>query len=974
MKTGYLFLCLVFLTSGITAQNPDTLKAFRQLENGHRYYRDLRNFDSAAFYYQKAGLLFRSSGFSERYAYCLIREGLSAYRQNQLNKALNIFQNSLVIYDSLYPANHLELAAPYSRIGSVYSQLGNYHQALDYFKRSLALRLEFQGADHLQTGIAYYNVGTSFMYYGEYQNAMQAYQNALRIYLDQHGESHRRISSLYVNMGILYDKSGEPEKALEYYDKSTQIDKELYGEEYFLLAYNYYNMAIAHINLDQPQLAEELYGLTIVLSQRHNIYHLQATSHYGLGNIEKSKGRLLEAEELYHQAIALFIKHFGEDHPGINHSLRALADLWRQKGAYTRSQEYLQQTLGLLNRNYGTTHPFIALTYRQLAELYQEQGRFAEAMDQMDLAFKALSKKVGDEVPKSYEDYLDQGIFMDLLKTQSAILQDRYYQGGKHLKDLQLALQSYQEAVKIIDGVRRGYILDDSKLFLQEQAFDTYEQAIACAVDLYNISPDQKYLAMVHGFIEKSKATVLAETLQGNKLQNIQGIPDELLEQEVGLKQLISYVESSLGSAEGKVLDSLENHLFVLKRSYDTLAQHLARKYPKYYDLKYQVGVADPFVIQQQLPKGTAVLNYFLGDTQWYVFAISKEKINIHVIDSTTIPKLRLHDFRHEVINTDVDYPIILSSLLCSELVTIPLEGREDINKLIVVPHGALGHIPFDAFLTGSENTDMGSLPYLVYKYATSYTPSLTMLQLANSAGKQPKNYRGFAPSYGGSRAENLPTLKGSLEEVDFASSLFQGQVFLDNEATETVFKVHRSGAKIIHLAMHALIDDGDPMNSRLVFAPDTSGVDDGNLYAHEIYDLDLPSELAVLSACNTGYGEIARGEGIMNLSRAFQYAGSPNIVMSLWQAKDQASSAIMAYFFENIKLGLAKDEALQKAKLEYLAQADPFKSHPSQWATYVFVGNTTPLEFVDNRWKWAAFSGSFLVFIVWYLVRKRRS
>ena len=567
MKTGYLILLLSIILGEVTAQSADTLEANQNLESGHKQYRELRNYDSAAFYYREAGLMFREAQFPERYAFCLIREGLCKYRQNALQEALGLFKNSLDIYESLYPEDHLALAVPYARMGSVYSQMGNYHQALDYFKRTLYLRQFFQGEDHLQTGIAYYNLGTALMYYGEYQNGMQAYQNALRIYLAEYGESHRRLSSLYVNMGILYDKRGESEKALEYYEKSSKIDRELYGEQHFLLAYNYYNMAIAYINSDQPEQAEQLYHQTIELSEPNNIYHLLANAHYGLGNLSKSEGDLSKAESLYLEAIKIFVENFGADHPGINHTYRALAALWEERGSYQRAREYLQQSLDLLQRNYGASHPFIAITYQQLAKLETEQDHFQLALEELDRGFRALSKGNGEL--GAPEDYTDRRIFMDLLQTRSSILQEKYHRGGRQVEDLQEALRSFQKAVSIIDEVRRGYILDDSKLFLQQEALVTYEKAIECAVELYQNTRDTIYLDHIHEFIEKSKATVLAEALQGNTLKKIQGVPDSLLKQEVALKQLINYVESSLSGSAGTILDSLENQLFVLKRAWN---------------------------------------------------------------------------------------------------------------------------------------------------------------------------------------------------------------------------------------------------------------------------------------------------------------------------------------------------------------------------------------------------------------------
>ena len=204
--------------------------------------------------------------------------------------------------------------------------------------------------------------------------------------------------------------------------------------------------------------------------------------------------------------------------------------------------------------------------------------------------------------------------------------------------------------------------------------------------------------------------------------------------------------------------------------------------------------------------------------------------------------------------------------------------------------------------------------------------------------------YVGFAPSYDSTinqlaMRESIAPLKGARTEVERAGDMFKGTQYLGQQATEHEFKHESSSSSILHLAMHALVDDEDPMRSRLLFTLDTDTLEDGSLNAYEIYQLQLDAELAVLSACNTGTGKIKKGEGVMSLSRAFMYAGCPNIVMSLWQVPDQPSSQIMHTFFENLKKGLPKDESLREAKIKFLSTADPFQSHPANWAAFVLTG-----------------------------------
>lgn len=940
--------------------------AFRDLNQGHKYHREDRNYDSAYFYYRRAAAQYQRANQQEQYAYCLLRSAFSAHRGQKYSLAQTHYQQSLDVYESLYPEDNLKLANPSMGLGSLYAVTGNYYQALIYTTRSLNLKREFLGEDHIDTGVNYYNAGTAYMNYGEYESAMDAYQKALKVYLNHYQEDNQRVSSLYVNMGILYDKRGEPEKALEYYQRSTSIDQRLYGDDFYLLAYNYYNMAISYFNIDSTELAEQHYHKAIALSKLNNLQELHANGLYGLGNIAAGNGQSDQAMQFYQQAIELFMESFGEDFPGINHTYRAVAELYTDRGAYQRAHEYLQITLDLLVRNFDQKHPFLAATHKQISLVYTAQGRYNEALQAIERGYQTLSKNGTNELEISTDNYLDHNILLDLVRQHGAVLEEKYSQ-SHDLSDLELALSTLERATEFIDQIRRGFMLDQSKLLIQQQAMITYEQAINIAFELYQLTADNRYLDKVFSFMEKSKATLLSESLQGNSLKHIQGIPDSLLTREQDLKKMISFTEGLTFNNEYDK-DSLDNQLFMLRRSYDALSELIADKYPKYYNLKYQVRVRELNEVQDNLDPTEAILSYFIGSNTWFVLGITNKQAVIHKIDSTAIQELDIIAFRSMVSNPAGSWDNQVSFRLYGELVAGTLARLEpSIKKLIVVPVGALSHIPFGAMTTATRMRKDGKLPFLIHDYSITYTPSITLMSLTSGDSFPGPRYRGFAPvDYQG----ELTSLVGSYNEVVRANELFGGETFLHQEATENNFKKSGS-ARILHLAMHAQIDDREPMRSKLIFSNELDSIEDGNLYASEIYNLNLYSNLTVLSSCNTGYGKLIKGEGVMNLSRAFQYAGSPAIVMSLWQATDASTSAIMHKFFKNLKSGISKDESLRLAKIDYLSNADPLKSHPAHWAAFVLLGDSRPLPLNGFSWKWLIAGGVLLMVVIIRFVYK---
>ena len=312
-------------------------------------------------------------------------------------------------------------------------------------------------------------------------------------------------------------------------------------------------------------------------------------------------------------------------------------------------------------------------------------------------------------------------------------------------------------------------------------------------------------------------------------------------------------------------------------------------------------------------------------------------------------------------------------------------------EQLIIIPDGLLGYLPFDVLLTekiAPTRVDYQSLPYLVKQLPVSYEYSATLLTTPTPPSDEvPYAYLGFAPSYpeaplaesrevrttlDGKRL-GLGQLRHNREEIAFAAQLFRGQTFVNEAATEAQFKQYAPQSRVLHLSMHAYANNENDNFSGLIFTQPLDTVpEDGFLHANELYNLSLHSELAVLSACETGIGTLAPGEGIMSLGRAFKYAGCPNVTMSLWNADDQSTSQIMQHFFTHLHDGAPKDQALREAKLNYLNEARSAQAHPYYWAAFVQVGDSDPLS-SDNRflqWWWIAVGGVTLLILMALVIR----
>jgi CHAT domain-containing protein len=318
-----------------------------------------------------------------------------------------------------------------------------------------------------------------------------------------------------------------------------------------------------------------------------------------------------------------------------------------------------------------------------------------------------------------------------------------------------------------------------------------------------------------------------------------------------------------------------------------------------------------------------------------------------------------------------------------------PVSSHLNQPNLIIIPDGQLGYLPFHLLLTGDEGTNYRDLPYLLRDYSIRYEYAASLLLQDWDRPKPKHTYAGFAPEYQGDELtykrsaedslllsslydedllrEGLSPLQSNQEEVAFAAEALKGIHYEGSEALESSFKAVAPRSRVLHLAMHALTNDKDPIYSQLIFSREPDTLEDGKLHAYELYNMNLDADLAVLSACETGAGKVQSGEGVMSLSHAFKYAGCPNIVMSLWQAHDRSTSELVKTFFRQLQKGEGKADALRHASLSFLESADERYTHPFYWGGMVVVGDNEP---IGRRMPWLGILGVIAVLgsaVYWY-------
>jgi len=844
----------------------------------------------------------------------------------------------------------------------------------------------------------YYSLAILYLETGDYNKCIENFNKAEEILLKARDEYKYLLGAIYLNMGSFFQSYGDYFKAYFYFNESIKIAKGLkYRNE------NSYSDAI--FGKAQTYYYQKKYQLSIELSKSY----LKEKKSINESQFERLIGSCLLNLGDYSQAISVLEKSLMgsiNQHERHSEALLITAKAYLKAGNLQKSEDYLKKSLPLLKEYKTERDPWNIYYYDLLGQLYIakaeanssigiRQNLLGEALKVVDqaLLLNSNSEKVGIPYLDCDGDFITptqvQDIFISRAKVLNSIADNYYKMGEIQLSKqyLELSMQTWEATVKFLNDFRVSFLEEESKLSLNESQVDVYTEGFLVARKLYHSTGLQTYFKKMLFFSESGKSSTFMASLNAVQAQNFGGLPDTLLryEKELNmqlstLKQLI-FNEKSGSVSDSTLLRGWENNLFNLQKQHDELVFRFERDYPSYYAFKYNQKVVTTSEIQTKLNWNQALIEYFVDEP---VSKTDSGTINVllftsmgHSVRTTkisyeyvkTLQNMLDHLSNHNVGDTNLsDFKEFTSSAsyLYSVLVQ-PLEIENRITSLIIIPDGKLAYLPFDALLSSKPDTTRISFStpdYLVRRFNMVYSYSATLhFDYFKSKKRSDRNILAFAPEYPGGDVDInqaayrkrysvraiLRPLPGARDEVDHLSTYNKCKAYTGREATETVFKREAAGYDILHLAMHTIMNDSIPMFSKLVFSSSADTVNDGYLNTQEIYNMQLNARLAVLSACNTGSGQMRTGEGVMSMARAFLYAGCPSIVMTLWEVEDRSSAKLMLNFYRYLFKGYSKPEALQKAKLDHLANADPLKAHPYFWMGYIVVGDPTPLKYQNG-------------------------
>lgn len=818
------------------------------------------------------------------------------YAQGEYTKARELFVQALAIAESAQTPDYGEIAAGLSNLGEVYRQQGQYAKAASILSRAISINDKAFGPDHPQTGVILNNLGLLYLSQGNHDQAEPLLTRALAITEKANPDSYYTISTLN-NLASLHTIQGQYNQAQQLFSRALAATTKTYGPSH-------------------PDTAFILKNL---------------------GWIYQEQGQYSQAEQVLHRALKITEKTLGIDHPDAASILNGLAEILYFHGKYAEAESLVRQSLAILENILGSNHPAVAKSLNNLALLLGEQGEHSSALTLLDRHRKARTTWYLRELP--------------LLPDRSRRAQMRTFEGLKH------------NATDYIYGLIASY---------PPAALHALETRLNRQGLLHDIEKRQALLINAPG-VDRIKVDQLQAMTQ--QLASVTLPADRRAEVSKQWDQLQAEIYRQIPELELQPVTTAE----------------VARALPADGALvefqRYQ-----PF--EGRKPKGQR-----WGDAQYIALVLNPDA---RVASVPLGPAAAIDAAVNKGLNATAD-GLSDSDAIWAELsakVLKPLLPHlTGSRQWFLSPDGELNRVPFAALpapqqpgtrlaqivqlrllTTGRELVKLQQPTPTGSGSLVMANPTYDRLGAKPAQKSKPAEVTAVAQQRSAELGSNQwKQLPASEREGQKVAKLLGTGLISGSSATTKALQRHQ-GPRVLHVATHGFfvtdqetkptepmraIQEGSPLlislrqedpmlRSGLVFAganqPDLDPNDDGYLTAAEAVNLKLKgTELVVLSACSTGQGEVRTGEGVYGLQRSLTVAGARSTLLSLWKVDDAATAEFMGRFYQRLKAGEGRSDALAAVQEEFRSGEVQSTNginwkEPYYWAAWQLVGDWRPI------------------------------
>ena len=898
--------------------------------------------------------------------------------QGQYAAAEALGRRSLAINERVHGPDHLDVARSLDGLAGVIQNSGQYAAAESLSRRSLAIREKVLGPDHPDIATSINHLASALTYQGQYIAAEPLYRRSLAVTEKTHGPNHLSLSITITNLGLLLSEQGQYAAAEALLRRSLDIKEKNLRPDHPAVGRGVNDLAGVLSQQGQYTTAEQLYRRSLaILEKALGLDHPDvATIIKNLGNVLSDQGKYAAAEPLYRRSLAINSRALGPNHAAVASSIDALASVLRLKGQYSASELLYRRSLAIYEKALGPNHPFFAGSLANLAALLAVQGQYIAAEPLVRRSLAINERALAPDHPRLTTDIENLALVLceqGLYKVAMPILQRSIGSSTNWL-------------------VRELPLLPDQSRSAQLRRLGKSWEWVFGLIDRH--SPAAK-LALE---IRLNRQGLLSEVEQRQALLlNAPGVDRVKVEQLQALTQQLASVSLSA------------DRRTAVREQRDKLQAEIYRQIP---DLQLQL--VNTSAVAKVLPADGALVEFqryrpFDGrkpqGQRWgadhYIALVLKPNGSISSV--ALGPAAAIDAQVHKALKVSADGLSDAEAIwaqLSTQVLKPLLPQLTDSRQWFLSPDGELNRVPFAALPAPQQmGTPLAQAVQLrllttgreLVRLQQPAPPGGEALVMANPNYDRPSTKKPPAarPDAVATVVQRRSAELGSNQWQPLFASEREGQKVANllgtgltggAAATTTVLQ-RRQGPRVLHIATHGFfvadketkptealraIQEGSPLlrslrqedpqlRSGLVFAganqPDLDPNDDGYLTAAEAVTLNLKgTELVVLSACSTGQGEVRTGEGVYGLQRSLTVAGARSTLLSLWKVDDAATAEFMGRYYQRLKSGEGRSDALAAVQAEFRSGKVQSPSgaswkEPYYWAAWQLVGDWRPIK-----------------------------
>jgi CHAT domain-containing protein len=779
----------------------------------------------------------------------------------------------------------------YNTLGALYYANGNYQQGKNYLSRGLEILEARQPLDTASLLGIESNMATSLYRLGLYKESLSIFHKILKY--------HSYTNYVYMNMGRAYAALGQYQPALACWRKVNPAQV--------------------------PAVLNEM---------GHTQWQLGRTDSAAWFLDRLASGAAINELDV-----------------GINALYRA--DLLESRQQYMSSLASLQKAIILFSHNFRNP------------DIYSNPSNIAGAFAYYHL-FDALFKK--------------------------AVVFDELHKEQHKPAFLLASYEAYKASLSILRYIEKSYDTDDAKLFLKRKSGEVCQGALSVCLELHRLFPGDGYLEQAFTISEQNKASIITAGLKERAFSNIEGAEAAALQRERNIRYNIARLnvrgDEAQGSGEiGAIAREKAGYEIELTRLQKELEQN-----DHYYKLKYDDSSPGVKELQQRLSGQQALISCYTTAEALHIFIVTRTAFSYARIDSLAALQRDIEGWLNllKTVESGKKFRGEAIGLRLYQRLVKPIQAViPDKEEWIIIPDGILYFLPFESLPADAGSKVLLETTTISYQFSSRFVMNEWGRESGGATGagnggpgagnatdRGAEGVLAFAPFAGagagpdrgeatGMRVMNFARLPGSREEI----SGLPGSQYIDSAATKERFLAEMNKYRIIHLATHAVSSVNNTSESFIAFYPQsgssqvaergTSPADGGShgsdrLFLEELYGLNMNgTSLVIISACETGQGELVSNEGVISLARAFTYAGCESTINSLWKADDKATSRILRQFHVYLEKGYTKSRALREAKLDYL-KSDAINKSPAFWSHLILIGDTGAVYEVGHPFRWS--------------------